>query len=206
MELPVTRYAKSGDVNIAYQKFGSGPRKIVFAPGFVSHVEHLWEHPKPAHFLQRLAGMGEVVIFDKRGTGLSDHVASVATLDHRMDDIRAVMDAAGFDHSSLIGISEGGAMCQLFAATHPTRVEALSKDVVIDIGCGYWHTTALVQVYMDSTMFTNAVERTKGRDRALWFEESKVAKRSPGNQRKAMKKVKKGVKKVIKVKKVMEKK
>ena len=125
MELPVPRYAKSGDVNIAYQKFGSGPRKIVFAPGFVSHVEHLWEHPKPAHFLQRLAGMGEVVIFDKRGTGLSDHVASVATLDQRMDDIRAVMDAAGFDHASLIGISEGGAMCQLFAATHPTRVEAL---------------------------------------------------------------------------------
>ena len=125
MELPATRYAKSGDVNIAYQKFGSGPRKIVFAPGFVSHVEHLWEHPKPAHFLRRLAGMGEVVIFDKRGTGLSDHVAKVATLDQRMDDIRAVMDAAGFDHASLIGISEGGAMCQLFAATHPARVEAL---------------------------------------------------------------------------------
>ncbi|MGE0657971.1 MAG: adenylate/guanylate cyclase domain-containing protein [Reyranellaceae bacterium] len=125
MEAPVTRYAKSGDINIAYQKFGSGPRKIVFAPGFVSHVEHLWDHPKPAHFLQRLAGMGEVVIFDKRGTGLSDHVASVATLDQRMDDIRAVMDAAGFDHASLIGISEGGAMCQLFAATHPARVEAL---------------------------------------------------------------------------------
>ncbi len=123
--MPVTRYAKSGDVNIAYQKFGSGPRKIVFAPGFVSHVEHLWEHPKPRHFLQRLAAMGEVVIFDKRGTGLSDHVAGAATLDQRMDDIRAVMDAAGFDHASLIGISEGGAMCQLFAATHPARVEAL---------------------------------------------------------------------------------
>ena len=125
MELPLTKYAKSGDINIAYQKFGSGPRRIVFAPGFVSHVEHMWEHPRPARFFTRLASMGEVVIFDKRGTGMSDRVADVPTLDQRMDDIRAVMDAVGFEHAALIGLSEGGAMCQLFTATYPARVEAL---------------------------------------------------------------------------------
>jgi class 3 adenylate cyclase len=125
MEIPQTRYARSGDVSIAYQKFGSGPRRIVFAPGFISHAELVWEHPRAAHFLQRLGRMGEVVIFDKRGTGMSDRVADMPSLDQRMDDIAAVMDAAGFASASLIGISEGGAMCQLFAATHPQKVEAL---------------------------------------------------------------------------------
>jgi pimeloyl-ACP methyl ester carboxylesterase len=125
MELPQTRYAKSGDVSIAWQKFGAGPRRIVFAPGFISHAELIWEQPRAAYFLQRLGRMAEVVIFDKRGTGMSDRVADMPTLDQRMDDIAAVMDAAGFDSASLIGISEGGAMCQLFAATHPRRVEAL---------------------------------------------------------------------------------
>jgi class 3 adenylate cyclase len=125
MEPVVTRYAKSGDVNIAYQLFGEGPRNIVLAPGFVSHVEHIWDHPAPARFLRRLAAMGKVVIFDKRGTGMSDRVGGVPHLDQRMDDIRAVMDAVGFKRANLIGISEGGAMCQLFAATHPARVDAM---------------------------------------------------------------------------------
>jgi class 3 adenylate cyclase len=125
MELPVTRYAKSGDVNVAYQLFGAGPRNIVLAPGFVSHVEHIWDYPDSEHLLTRLGGLGRTVIFDKRGTGMSDRTAAMPTLDERMDDIRAVMDAAGFDRAVLIGISEGGAMCQLFAATHPDRVAAL---------------------------------------------------------------------------------
>lgn len=125
MDVPQTRYARSGDVSIAWQKFGAGPRRIVFTPGFISHAELIWEQPRAVHFLQRLGRMGEVVIFDKRGTGMSDRVAGAATLEERMDDIAAVMDAAGFDSASLIGISEGGAMCQLFAATWPRRVEAL---------------------------------------------------------------------------------
>jgi class 3 adenylate cyclase len=125
VETPQTRYAKSGDISIAWQKFGAGPRRIVFAPGFISHAELIWESPQATHFLQRLGRMGEVVIFDKRGTGMSDRVADVPTLEQRMDDITAVMDAAGFDSASLIGVSEGGAMCQLFAATFPHKVEAL---------------------------------------------------------------------------------
>lgn len=125
MELPVTRYAQSGEVNIAYQSFGTGPRNIVWAPGFVSHVEHIWEYPGSRHFMSRLSQLGRTVIFDKRGTGMSDRTATMPTLDERMDDIRAVMDAAGLDRAVLMGISEGGAMCQLFAATHPDRVEAL---------------------------------------------------------------------------------
>lgn len=125
MEVPQTHYASSADVSIAWQKFGAGPRRIVFAPGFISHAELIWESPQAAHFLRRLGRMGEVVIFDKRGTGMSDRVAGAPTLDERMDDIGAVMDAAGFDSALLIGVSEGGAMCQLFAATWPRRVEAL---------------------------------------------------------------------------------
>jgi class 3 adenylate cyclase len=125
MEPGITRYAKSGDVNIAYQLFGDGPRNIVYAPGFVSHVEHVWEYPQARHFHSRLGALGRVVMFDKRGTGMSDRAAAMPTMDERMDDIRAVMDAVGFDRAVLIGISEGGAMCQLFAATHPERVESL---------------------------------------------------------------------------------
>lgn len=125
MDVPQTHYARSGDVSIAWQKFGGGPRRIVFAPGFISHAELIWEQPRAAHFLQRLGRMGEVVIFDKRGTGMSDRVADMPTLDQRMDDITAVMDAAGFDSANLMGFSEGGAMCQLFAATWPQRVESL---------------------------------------------------------------------------------
>src|SRR3569832_1516623 len=115
MEPGTTRYAKSGEINIAYQLFGEGPRNIVFTPGFVSHVEHVWEYPQARHFNERMAALGRVVMFDKRGTGMSDRTAAMPTMDERMDDIRAVMDAVGFDRAVLIGISEGGAMCQLFA-------------------------------------------------------------------------------------------
>jgi pimeloyl-ACP methyl ester carboxylesterase len=125
--LPQTRYAKSGDVNIAYQVFGDGPRDLVFVPGFVSHVEMAWEEPHAARFLERLGSFCRVVMFDKRGTGMSDRVAinELPTLEQRMDDVRAVMDAAGSPRAALLGVSEGGAMCMLFAATYPERTTGL---------------------------------------------------------------------------------
>ena len=95
MATPVTRYAKSGDVHVAYQVFGSGSIDLVFAPGFISHIEHYWDHPDLARWLLRLASFARVVIFDKRGTGLSDRVSETPSLDQRMDDVRAVMDAVG---------------------------------------------------------------------------------------------------------------
>lgn len=121
MAVPVTRYAKSGDVHIAYQVFGSGATDLVFAPGFISHVENYWEHPDLARWLLRLGAFARVIMFDKRGTGLSDPVSVVPSLDLRMDDVRAVMDAAGSERAALLGVSEGGALAALFAATHPQR-------------------------------------------------------------------------------------
>lgn len=120
-----TRYAKSGDVHIAYQVTGSGPLDLVVVPGFVSHVELQWEDPRWAHFLNRLASFCRLIRFDKRGTGLSDRVGLIPTLEERMDDARAVMDAVGSDRAALLGISEGGPMCALFAATYPERTSAM---------------------------------------------------------------------------------
>jgi class 3 adenylate cyclase/alpha-beta hydrolase superfamily lysophospholipase len=120
-----TKYAKSGDTYIAYQTFGSGRTKIVFAPGWVSHIEYAWEEPGFARFLERLGSFAQVVWFDKRGTGLSDRVAGLPILEERMDDVRAVMDQAGFRRAALLGMSEGGSMCALFAATYPERTTAL---------------------------------------------------------------------------------
>ena len=116
----VTRYAKSGDVHIAYQVFGEGP-DLIMAPGFVSHVEHLWDEPRLARWLNKLGGFSRVVLFDKRGTGLSDRVAHLP----RMDDLRAVMDAVGVERASLLGVSEGGSLAALFAASHPERIQSL---------------------------------------------------------------------------------
>ncbi len=125
MSIPVTRYAKSGNVHIAYQAFGNGPTDLVFVPGFISHIENYWEHPDLARWLLRLASFTRVIMFDKRGTGLSDPVSEVPPLDLRMDDVRAVMDAAGSESAALLGVSEGGALAALFAATHPQRCERL---------------------------------------------------------------------------------
>ena len=125
MANPVTRYAKSGDVHVAYQVFGDGPVDLVFVPGFVSHIENYWEHPDLARWLLRLASFARVIMFDKRGTGLSDPVAAVPSLDARMDDVRAVMDAAGIERAALLGISEGGPLATLFAATYPQRCRGL---------------------------------------------------------------------------------
>lgn len=127
MNEPVTKYAKSGEVNIAYQVIGNGALDLVYVPGWISNVEENWAEPSYARFLTRLASFARLILFDKRGTGLSDRVAEheLPTLEQRMDDVRAVMDAAGSDRAALFGVSEGGPMCALFAATHPDRTTAL---------------------------------------------------------------------------------
>jgi pimeloyl-ACP methyl ester carboxylesterase len=124
---PQTRYALSGDVNIAYQMIGDGPIDLVFVMGWVSNIDEFWTEPSFANFLQRLARFSRLIVFDKRGTGLSDRVDenNLPTLEQRMDDVRAVMDAAGSRKAALLGISEGGPMCILFAATYPERTAAL---------------------------------------------------------------------------------
>jgi class 3 adenylate cyclase len=121
----VTQYAKSGDIHIAYQAFGEGPVNLIMVPGFVSNVENYWDEPDLARFLTRLASYARVVIFDKRGTGMSDRVTELPGLDQRMDDLRAVMDAAGMEHAALLGISEGAPLSILFAATYPDRCRGL---------------------------------------------------------------------------------
>ena len=123
MAVPVTRYAKSGNVHVAYQVFGSGSNDLVFVPGFISHLENYWEHPDLVRWLLRLGNFARVIMFDKRGTGLSDPVAAVPSLDLRMDDVRAVMDAAGSERATVLGVSEGGALAALFAATYPQRCQ-----------------------------------------------------------------------------------
>ncbi len=124
---PETRYAKSGEVNIAYQVVGDGPLDLVLVPGFASHLEVAWEEPSLARLLSRLASFSRLITFDKRGTGLSDRVSlnELPTLEQRMDDVRAVMDAVGSERAALFGISEGGPMSMLFAATYPERTSAL---------------------------------------------------------------------------------
>jgi class 3 adenylate cyclase/pimeloyl-ACP methyl ester carboxylesterase len=124
---PKTRYAKSGDVHIAYQVLGSGDRDLLLVPGFVSHVEHFWEDPGVARFLRRLASFSRLIFFDKRGTGLSDRVSDshLPTLEQRMDDVRAVMDDVGSNRAALFAPSDAGAMAVLFAATYPDRTTAL---------------------------------------------------------------------------------
>jgi class 3 adenylate cyclase/predicted esterase len=122
---PETRYARSGDVHIAYQVVGDGPFDLVFVPGFVTHVELAWKLPSFAPFLEQLASFSRLIRFDKRGTGMSDPVAGAPTLETRMDDVRAVMDAAGSRRAAFHGLSEGAAMSILFAATYPERTAAL---------------------------------------------------------------------------------
>jgi len=122
-----TRYVQSGDANIAYQVVGSGPIDLVFVMGWVSHLDYFWEDPSFAYFLDRLASFSRLILFDKRGTGLSDRVPlnQLPTLEQRMEDVHAVMDAVGSERAVLCGVSEGGPMCSLFAATYPDRTSAL---------------------------------------------------------------------------------
>jgi class 3 adenylate cyclase len=124
MEAP-TCYAKSDGISIAYQVHGEGPLDLVFVPGFVSHVELLWEEPAVARFLRRLASFSRLIVFDKRGQGLSDRPSNPPTLEDSMDDLRAVMEAVDCERPAIFGISEGGPMSALFAATFPDRVSSL---------------------------------------------------------------------------------
>src|SRR3977135_1591419 len=123
--LPETRYAVSGDINIAYQTMGSGPVDIIMVPGFVSHVEFAHELAGYTAFLRRLSTFARVVAFDKRGQGLSDRISGAPSLEQRMDDVRAVMDDIGSQRAVVVGFSEGSAMSALFAATYPERVAQL---------------------------------------------------------------------------------
>jgi len=125
MESP-THYAQSADgTSIAYQVHGDGPLDLVFVPGFVSHAELFWEEPAIARFLRRLTSFSRLVFFDKRGQGLSDRLGRPPTLEETMDDLKAVMDAAGIEQAAVFGVSEGGPMSTLFAATYPHRVSSL---------------------------------------------------------------------------------
>jgi pimeloyl-ACP methyl ester carboxylesterase len=130
MTPPETRYARSGQIHIAYQVTGSGPLDLVFIPGFVSNIDLWWEEPEWAHFFSRLASFSRLILFDKRGTGLSDRMAGVANLEDRMDDVRAVMDAASCERAALFGVSEGGPMSLLFAATYPERAPLCFMDAM----------------------------------------------------------------------------
>jgi pimeloyl-ACP methyl ester carboxylesterase len=123
--VPDVRYARSGDVSIAYSVLGDGPFDLVWTPGALSHLDFVWEDEDRSRFFHALAAFSRLIVFDKRGTGLSDRVAGIADLETRMDDIRAVMDAAGSESAVVCGASEGGPMALLFAATYPERVRAL---------------------------------------------------------------------------------
>ncbi|MFY9579248.1 MAG: alpha/beta hydrolase, partial [Gaiellaceae bacterium] len=125
MDMPETRYAQSGDVHIAYQVVGDGPFDVVCIPGSTSHVEYAWEIPLFRAYYERLASYSRLMVFDKRGTGMSDRVTDLSTLEVRMDDVRAVMDAVGSERAAIVGASEGVPMSILFAATYPERAWAL---------------------------------------------------------------------------------
>jgi len=120
-----THYADSDGISIAYQVHGDGPLDLVLVPGFVSQVELLWEEPEVARFLRRLTAFSRLLVFDKRGQGLSDRPGRPPTLEESMDDLRAVIEAAGFERPALFGVSEGGPMSTLYAATYPGRVSGL---------------------------------------------------------------------------------
>jgi len=124
-ELPQTQYANNGGVHIAYQVLGHGPIDLVFVMGWITHLDVAWMDPGYAAMLRRLGSFSRLIVIDKRGTGLSDRAVGLPTLEERIDDLRAVMDAAGSKRAALVGVSEGGMMMQVLAATHPERVNAL---------------------------------------------------------------------------------
>ncbi|MBX6426494.1 MAG: alpha/beta fold hydrolase [Variibacter sp.] len=141
MSIPETRYARSGDIRIAYQVVGHGPIDLVFVPGYLSNLEVHWEDPGFHHLLNRLSAFTRLILFDKRGTGLSDRVDvhALPSLETRMDDVRAVMDAAGSGRAALLGASEGAPMSILFAATYPQRTRAL----LLYGGYAHFHTSVM---------------------------------------------------------------
>jgi len=122
---PVTRYTQRCAASIAYQVIGQGPLDLIMVPGWVSHLEQTWEDPSYTRFLEKLASFSRLILFDKQGTGLSDRITGIPTLEQRMDDVRTVMDEVGSQRAALFGVSEGGSMSVLFAATYPERTSAL---------------------------------------------------------------------------------
>ena len=132
MEKPRTNYAKCGQISIAYQVFGDGPLDLVYIPGWVSNIDYMWEDPDLANMLEDLSRFGRVIMFDKRGTGLSDRDVGFPTLDERMDDLTAVMDGAGSERAALLGFSEGGNIAMLFGASFPERVSHLTQFIHAD--------------------------------------------------------------------------
>ena len=124
-EIPSTHYVKSDDVHIAYQVIGEGSFDLLFVPGFVSNVETIWQSPEQSAFFRRLASFSRLILFDKRGTGMSDRSSQIFTLEQRMHDVQAILDAVGSKRAALFGISEGGPMSLLYTATYPERTSAL---------------------------------------------------------------------------------
>jgi class 3 adenylate cyclase len=122
---PQTRYARSGDLHIAYQVVGEGPLDLLYVPSWISQIEHYWDEPTVARYFNRLASFSRLIMFDRRGSGLSDPVVRAPTLEEQMDDIIAVLDAAGSKRAAVFALLEGGALAALFAATHPERTSAL---------------------------------------------------------------------------------
>ena len=167
---PQTEYARSGHVRIAYQVVGNGPLDLVIVPGYISNLDHIWDEPGLAHFLSRLSAFSRLILFDKRGTGLSDRLGDLPTLEERMDDVRAVMDAVGSKQAAVFGISKGGAMSILFAATYPERTRAL----VLYGSYGHFPTWVLPPEKFDA--FINSIEKAWGTGASLnVFAPSKVS-------------------------------
>jgi class 3 adenylate cyclase/pimeloyl-ACP methyl ester carboxylesterase len=166
---PKTSYARNGDVNIAYQVVGDGPLDLLFTPPFVSHLDLNWSTPETTTFFRRLASFSRLILFDKRGTGLSDPVAGVATLEDRMQDLRAVLDAVGSQRAALFGLSEGGPMSMLFAATYPERTTALimfgSFAKLMPAPSYFWELHEAAEDLR--ALWTDALENHWGEGRAL---------------------------------------
>jgi pimeloyl-ACP methyl ester carboxylesterase len=123
--MPTTRYVRSDDVHVAYQVIGDGPLDLLWVPGYVSHVEAAWQSPRHAAFIRRLASFCRLILFDKRGTGMSDRGSQIFTLEQRMHDVHAILDEIGSERAALFGVSEGGPTSLLYAATYPERTAAL---------------------------------------------------------------------------------
>jgi pimeloyl-ACP methyl ester carboxylesterase len=196
-----TRYARSGGLHIAYQVLGDGPRDLIYVPGVVSHLEYQWEEESQARFFRKLASFCRLIRFDKRGSGLSDPLDHAPTLEERMDDVRAVLDAVGSRRTALLGLSEGGPLALLFAATYPDRASSLilwntfaslvrrepdhpigyppaSIDQVLDVMESAWGTGALIEAFA-------ADSATDPSFRAWWARFERMSL-SPGAARRAM--------------------
>jgi class 3 adenylate cyclase/alpha-beta hydrolase superfamily lysophospholipase len=168
---PETRYARSGDLHIAYQVVGEGPIDLVYVPSWISQVEHYWEEPVVAGYFERLASFSRLIMFDRRGSGLSDPVPSAPTLEEQIDDVVAVMDAAASEQAAMFALLDGGSMAALFAATHPERTNALVL----------YEAMARMSWAEDYPWAPRHEEREASlRDAISWGDGSRVAALSPG--------------------------